>query len=118
MSNEKTIEQELLQLITNQLRDSILKTDLVFMRHDDKFKIPQDFIQQAWRLIDKDGLLKTLSDRLESELVDRLVNAMAAEIATDIKQILSVKERREAVRSVVRENIDTLTKVGVASNEQ
>jgi hypothetical protein len=34
---------------------------------------------------------------------------MAAELSTDIKSILSIKERRESVRAVVRDNIDKLT---------
>jgi DNA-binding transcriptional regulator PaaX len=105
-----TIESRLLELITRQLEQSIMKADLVQMRYDDRFKIPTDFIEKAWGLVDQDALLKKMSERLESELIDRLVNALAAEIATDIKQVLSVKERREAVRHVVRQNIDLLTK--------
>lgn len=35
---------------------------------------------------------RIIAERLESELADRMVNHMAAELATDIKQILSVRE--------------------------
>jgi len=105
------LENRLLELMVRQLEQSIYKADLVQINYNDRFKLPADFIAKAWSLVDQDALLKSLSERLEAELVDRLVNQMAAEIATDIKQILSVQERREAVRSVVRDNIDKLTKV-------
>ncbi len=49
-----------------------------------------------------------LAVRLEAELADRIVTLMASEIATDVKQILSVKERREAIRAVTRENLDRI----------
>ena len=105
------LEKRLLELMVRQLEQSIHKADLVQIRYDDRFKLPSDFIARAWALVDQDALLASLSKRLEAELVDRLVNQMAAEMATDIKQILSVQERREAVRSVVRDNIDKLTRL-------
>lgn len=40
------------------------------------------------------------------------MNHMAAELATDIKQILSVKERREALRALAREHMDAVMKAG------
>lgn len=105
------LENRLLELMVRQLEQSIHKADLVQINYNDRFKLPADFIAKAWALVDQEALLRALSERLQDELVDRLVNQMAAEIATDIKQILSVQERREAVRSVVRDNIDKLTKI-------
>lgn len=102
-------EDKLKETIQHQIIASIHKADLLSLRYDDRFKIPEGFIAECWGLIDKEQLKADLSARLKDELIDRLVNHMAAEIATDIKQVLSVKERREAVRHVVRENIDTLT---------
>ena len=107
----KNLEEMLLKLISQSLERQVRDTDLISIRHDDKFKLPQDFIEKAWELVDHTSLLKKMSERLEDQLVDRLVNAMAAEIATDIKQVLSVKERRENIRYLVRNNIDSLVKV-------
>ena len=50
--------------------------------------------------------------RLEAELADRMVNHMAAELATDIKQILGVKERREMLRGLARDHMDAVMKAG------
>ena len=68
-------------------------------------------IQDAWGMVDVEKIKAQLAERLQNELADRIVNQMAAEIATDIKQVLSVKERREAIRSLVRDNIDSLTRL-------
>ena len=49
-----------------------------------------------------------MTDRELLELAERIVNHMAAEISTDVKQILSVKERREALRALARHHMDSL----------
>ena len=77
-----------------------------------RFKIPADFLADAWKLIDADKLKAELARRLESELADRIINHMAAEIASDVKQILSVKERRETLRNIARENMETIMRAG------
>ena len=78
--------------------------------YEARLKIPQEWLAECWRLVDADKLRAQIAARLEAELADRVVNHMAAELATDIKQILSVQERREALRSVVRDNLDKLTR--------
>jgi hypothetical protein len=103
-------EEDLMNSIKCTMTKQVTKQDFIKIEYDDRVKLPSDFIEKAWGLIDQEDLIKSLSKRLESELIDKLVNHLAAEIATDIKQVLSVKERREAVRSVVRDNIDKLTK--------
>lgn len=79
-----------------------------------RFKIPGEFMADVWNLVDVNKVKALLAKRLESELSDRIVNHMAAEIATDIKQILGVKERREALRSVARNHIDEIMKAGLS----
>lgn len=104
-------EKDLLNSVKCSMVKQIDKTDFIQIPYDCRPKLPSDFMQRAWEMVDQDSVLEKLSERLESELVDRLVNNIAAEMATDIKQVLSVKERREAVRSLVRDNIDMLTKL-------
>lgn len=85
--------------------------------YESRLKIPPDWIAECWGLVDRDKLKKELAAKLESELAERMVNLMAAEIATDIKQILSVKERREALRSIARAHMDSVLRLG-DDNEQ
>jgi hypothetical protein len=108
-SKEMTLEQKLLGSIEQSIIRQINQSDLVAIQYSDKMRLPAGFMLDAWGLIDQDALLKSLAARLQEELVERLVNQLAAEIATDIKQVLSDKERREAVRAVVRDNIEKLT---------
>lgn len=79
--------------------------------YESRLKIPQEWIADCWRLVDSEALKRKLAERLESELVDRMVNHIAAELATDIKQVLSVKERREALRSLAREHMNSLMRL-------
>ena len=80
--------------------------------YESRLKVPAEWMAEAWRLVDADKVRAQLAARLESELADRMVNLMAAELATDIKQILSVKERREALRALAREHMDAVMKAG------
>lgn len=73
-----------------------------------RFLLPKDFMADIWRLVDCEKIKQAMAERLEQELADRIVNHMAAEIAADVKQLLSNAERREALRAVARENMDRI----------
>ena len=104
-------EKDLMNSVKCSMTNQINKTDFIQIPYDQRVRLPADFMSRVWALVDQESVINKLSERLENELVDRLVNSVATEMATDIKQILSVKERREAVRALVRDNIDTLTKL-------
>ncbi|MEN9885569.1 MAG: hypothetical protein RL758_147 [Pseudomonadota bacterium] len=76
--------------------------------YEARLKLPAEWMAQAWALVDRDALLRKFAERIESEMVDRMVNHMASELTTDIKQILSVQERREALRSLAREHMTAI----------
>jgi predicted transcriptional regulator len=69
-------------------------------------------MNEVWAMVDRDALKLRLKERIEAELADRIVNHIAAELATDIKRILSVTERREAIRSLAREHMDSIMQKG------
>jgi hypothetical protein len=82
--------------------------------YESRLKVPAEWIADCWRLVDSQKLKQQIAARLESELADRMVNHMAAELATDIKQILSVKERREMLRGIARDHMDAVMKAGAS----
>ena len=82
--------------------------------YESRLKIPVEWIADCWKAVDQEKLKKQVAARLESELADRMVNHMAAELATDIKQILSVQERREALRQLARDHMVSIMKAGKA----
>lgn len=81
--------------------------------YTNRFKLPPEVLQQVWAMVDIEGIKKNMAERIESELADRIVNHMATELATDIKQLLSVRERREAIRQVARDHLSHIMKEGV-----
>jgi hypothetical protein len=81
--------------------------------YENKIQVPKLFMAEVWALVDTEKIKKQMAARLEAELADRLVNHMAAEIATDVKQILSNTERRQALVSVARAHMDEIMKAGL-----
>ena len=81
--------------------------------YENRLKIPVEWIAECWNLVDVNKLKVNIADRLERELADRMVNHMAAELATDIKQILSVSERREMLRGLARKHMDAIMAAGL-----
>jgi len=79
--------------------------------YNNRIKLPPSIMNEVWGLVDTERLKKALAKRIESELADRIVNHIATELATDIKQILSVKERREALRHLAREHMEAIMKI-------
>jgi len=80
--------------------------------YNNRLRIPPEMLADIWKMVDSEQIKRNLAARLEEELADRIMNHMAAEIATDVKQILSVKERREALRHLAREHIENIMKAG------
>lgn len=97
---KKAAEKAVLKLISE---GSWLAPD-----YTSRFKVPGEWMQRCWELVDKDKLQSHFARRLEEELANRMVNHMATEIATDVKHILSDKERRESLRALAREHMNAL----------
>lgn len=76
--------------------------------YSNRFKMPPEMLADIWKMVDQDKLKAAMAARLESELADRIVNLMATEIATDVKQILSVAERRESIRNFARLHMESI----------
>lgn len=79
--------------------------------YQNRVQLPAQFMEEVWALVDTDKVKQELAHNIEKELASRLVNFIATELATDIKSVLSVKERREAIRAYVRKNLDQIVKI-------
>jgi hypothetical protein len=80
--------------------------------YESRMKIPATFVKECWDLVDRVSLKKKIAERVESELADRIINHIAAELSSDIKQILSVKERREMIRGIARQHLEAIMAAG------
>jgi hypothetical protein len=81
-----------------------------------RFKIPREMLEDVWKLVDIEKVKRAMASRLEEELANRIINRMAEEISTDVKQILSVTERREALRHVAREHMNEIMRCGLITS--
>ena len=108
MSKEMSFEEKLINTMKQRIEQQIQGLPLVANNYDSLIKVPASFYEDAWKLVDKEKILQQLAIRLEAEVADRIVNLIASEIATDIKQVLSNKERRESIRAVARNMIDKI----------
>jgi len=107
-------EKAIAQAAQNSVLKIISDGNWIASDYASRFKLPTEMLAEVWAMVDIDGLKRKMADRIESELADRIVNHMAAELATDIKQLLSVTERREAIRSVAREHLSHIMQEGVS----
>lgn len=107
-------EKAVSQAAQNSVLKIISEGNWIATDYATRFKIPPEMLSQVWAMVDIEGLKRKMADRIESELADRIVNHMAAELATDIKQLLSVQERREAIRSVAREHLSHIMQSGIS----
>jgi hypothetical protein len=106
-------EEALSQAAQRSILKVVMEGSWIQPDYANRFKIPPDLMQDIYSLVDREALKVAIGKRLEEELADRIVNLLAAEIATDVKQILSVKERREAIREVARKHLQHIAKEGV-----
>lgn len=111
--SEPLSPRDFMRAMAQQMQQSVLKqfSECARIEYRDKHAVPRDIIDGAWALVDRDKLRAQLAARLEKELADRIVNHLATEISTDIKSILSVRERREALRAIARENIESIVNI-------
>jgi hypothetical protein len=108
---------EFIERAVSAAQASVLKalSEGAAIDYSQRLRVPPEFMAEVWALVDKDALKAALARRLETELADRLVNHIAAEMATDIKSILSVQERREALRAIARQHVMSVLQLGGAA---
>ena len=92
--------------------NSIMKGEWLAPNYQQRQIVPPEWIEECWSLVDKTKLQRQIATRLEAELADRIINRMAEEISTYIIQVLSIKERREAIRALVRDNLTSIMQAG------
>lgn len=106
----KDLGEKVVNALTQSFVDEIRKGGMVAPNYKNRIEIPADLISSCWEMVDIDKVKSQIAQHIEDQLAERIVNSIAAEIATDIKQILSVKERREAIRALARNNMEAILK--------
>lgn len=96
----KQLSEDMLRSATNAIIKHL--DDGISIPYDYKFKVPNNFFEAVWEKVDKEKVKQIMAENLERNIADKVSNKLAQELATDIKQILSDKEKREDIRSYAR----------------
>jgi len=110
-----SIEQKLKDAAEKSILKIISDGGWVRPDYENRIQLPRDLINEVWGMVDRGALKLKLKERIEQELADRIMNRIAAELATDIKQVLSVPERREAIRAIARDHMTSIMSKGVSN---
>lgn len=70
-----------------------------------RVSIPQADLASIYKGIDKGRVLELVKERIEGRMADAIFNAMATEIATDVKKIMANTELREDLRAILRQHM-------------
>jgi len=65
----------------------------------------QDVLRDVFSRVDMESVKASVAQRLEHHLADKIFNAMATEIASDVKAALANQKLRSEVRDAVAEKI-------------
>jgi len=103
-----SVEQRIKEAAENAIVNLIASGNWIAPDYSNRFKLPKDFNEEVWKLVDVESIKLQMSILIERDLAEKIVAMMAAEISSDIKKVLSDSERRESIRSVVRENLDSI----------
>lgn len=100
-----TFEEELQKAVQQSVIKMAREGSLVLPDYAARAKIPAQRVQDLYDSINWDNVRSLVMAGIEQHVADKILNAVATEMATDVKQVLSNKELREEVRSFIRAGV-------------
>lgn len=100
-----TFEEQLQEAVQHSVLKMVRDGAVVLPDYANRAKVPAAKVQELYDSVDWDRVRTLVIEEVERAVADKILNAMATEMATDIKQILSNKELREEVRGFIRAGI-------------
>lgn len=95
--------------IVKAVQESIIKklsSDSLFeINYQDRVKIGSDKIREVYSSVDWNKIMGIVREKIELHIADKIINNLATELGTDIKQIMCNTELREDIRATLREKI-------------
>lgn len=98
-----TFEEKMIQAAQDAVVAQI--KNIVAPGYDARLKIPTDRVMEIHAKLNWERIQSLVLASAEQRVADCILNSMATELATDVKQVLSNKELREDVRSYIRAGI-------------
>jgi len=100
-----TFDELLTQAVQHTVIDFIRKGDWMKMDYAARINIDSAWLREMHSRVNMNNVLELVKSQVEQRIADGIINAMATEIATDVKSIMCNKELREDLRSVLRAKI-------------
>ena len=105
MSNNSDFKERIAEAIEHSVIKELREAKFLGFDRAWKSQLPSSILKDAWDMVDYEKIKKEMSCIIEKNLAEKVMNMLAQEISTDLKQLLSDKERREEIRAVARENL-------------
>jgi hypothetical protein len=99
-----TLEEQLAQRVMETILAEVGKGNWLRLPHGG-VEFPAATLREIYARIDMEKVKAQVVEQLEEMLATKIIHAMATELATDVKKILSNNELREDLRSQLRSKI-------------
>jgi hypothetical protein len=93
---------EVQKAVQKSIIDTLAKGDWLTVEWRDKMSISQERLREIYAAVDMDKVANIVKEKVEKKLADAIFNALATEVATDVKKIMSNTELREDCRASIR----------------
>lgn len=107
MSNEITLEDELLNVVTNSIKKQIARGSWLIVRGG-SVEVDKNFLQDIYKSVDMEKVKQSLVPLIENKIAENIFNSMATEISNDVKKILSDRDLRDRFRFFLRSEIEKI----------
>jgi precorrin isomerase len=103
---EKTVKQAAENAVVKLITDG----HWIVQAYEDRIRVPNNILSDAWKMVDLKMIKEGIAAKLNEKLVEHIMTSIATEISNDIKKVLSDTDHREAIRRVIHNNMEALTK--------
>ena len=98
-------EKEFTSAIQASILATVRKADFVRIEYNDRPRIDAALMAEAQKMVNRERIREELTRIVETRMADAIWNAMATELATDMKKVLSDMEMRAEIRVYLREKM-------------
>ncbi len=100
-----TFEQDVTQALQASILATVRKADFVRIDYEQRPRIDAALMAEAYQRVDRARVREELTRIIETRMADAIWNAMASELATDMKKVLSDNDMRAEIRVYLRERM-------------
>jgi hypothetical protein len=101
----KDFAEQVQQAAEESIVNSLKSGEWLRINYANMMAVTSEQLREVYQGVDMSKVAEILKAKIEKKIADALFNALATEIATDVKKIMSNTELREDCRAVIRDKI-------------